>query len=166
MAIVKEWTCMAHGAFDGPDQKCPHGCGASMVQRAFRTAPAIQSSGYRTINTTMQALAAEHGLSDIRNRAAVQDGTGMRRADAATYQRLNQATELVMSASRSGMQGMDAGSFFKPLNQFQPGSTGDGGALRRDSAAGTVAAGGIPLTAPRAQLVAAPHDGSNAGVAE
>ena len=155
MPVMKEWTCMAHGDFDGYEQKCPHGCGSSMVARAYRTAPSIQSAGYRSINKTMVSLAADHGLTDIHNRNSSQNGTGMRRADYATHQRLNRATEIVMHASRSGQPGADAGSYFKPLNEFRPGSTGEGGVIRRE--AGQVTSAGIPLTAPRPQLVAAPH---------
>lgn len=179
MAIVKEWTCMAHGAFDGYEQKCPHGCGASMVVRAFRTAPSIQSAGYRGINATMNSLAAEHGLTNMNTRSAIQDGTGQRRADHATYQRLTQATQIVMNASRSGQQGLDAGQYFKPLSEYRPGS-GGGGALQAEGgtlapmhegsdvmirSGGQITAGGIPLAPPQAQVVAA-HDGRNAGLPE
>ena len=61
MAIVKEFTCLAHGAFDSSEAVCPHGCGEGMVQRAFRTAPAIQSRSFRGINNTFETLARENG---------------------------------------------------------------------------------------------------------
>jgi hypothetical protein len=168
MAILKEWSCLAHGAFDGPSMDdgsnppCPHGCGISMVERAFRTAPTIQSQGYRNINRTFESLAAEHGLTDMNNRAAAQDGVSMRRSTPDTYRRLNQATELVMQSSRAGLVGQDASQFFKPLSQFQPGSTGEGGVLHR--AGEGVYAGGIPLAAPRAQIEAVPYEGKGDGL--
>ena len=168
MAIQKEWSCLAHGPFDGPslddgsNPGCPHGCGPSMVERVFRTAPFIQSAGYRSINATFESLAAEHGLTNMSNRNAIQDGMGMKRSTPETYRRLNTATEMIMHASKSGQQGADASSYFKPLSGFQPGSTGDGGVLHREG--GQVMAGGIPLSAPKPTLVAAPHDGKSAGV--
>ena len=168
MAIQKEWQCLAHGFFDSPslddgsNPSCPHGCGVSMVQRVHRTAPMIQTQGFRNINSTFQRLAEDHGLSDMTNRSAIQDHTGMRRADAATYSRLNKATEIVMGASRSGQQGADASQFFKPLNQFQPGSTGEGGVLHREN--GVVKSGDIPLTNPKPRLDAPAFDGSSMGL--
>ena len=158
MAIQKEWTCMAHGAFDAPEAVCPQGCGDGMVQRAFRTAPSIQSRSFRGINDTFETLARENGLSNMRNA----NGEGMRRADAGTYQRLNEATELVIGSSRAGLAGVDAGSFFKPLNQFQPGSTGDGGVIQRNGS--QVLSGAIPLNTPQPQLESAPFDGRSLGL--
>ena len=166
--IIKEWNCLAHGAFDGPslddgaNPPCPHGCGNSMVERSFRTAPSIQSQGYRNINASFKSLAAEHGLTNMSNKNAMQDGIGMKRSTPETYRRLNQATEMIMGASKSGMQGMDAGQFFKPLSAYQPGSTGEGGVLHRDSSG--VSSAGIPLRAPTPNLVAAPHDGRESGL--
>ena len=158
MAVQKEWTCLAHGAFDSSESVCPHGCGEGMVERAFRTAPTIQSRSFRGINNTFETLARENGLSNMRNA----EGQGMRKADAQTYQRLNEATALVMGSSKAGMAGMDAGEFFKPLNQFQPGSTGDGGVLQRQG--NQVLSGAIPLNMPAPQLEAAPFDGKSLGL--
>jgi hypothetical protein len=168
MAVQKEWNCLAHGAFDGPSMDdganppCPHGCGNSMVERAFRTAPSIQSAGYRQINATMTSLAAEHGLTDMANRSTSQDGIGMRRATPETYKRLNEATALIMQSSRSGQVGVDASQYFKPLSGFQPGSTGEGGALHREGS--QVMVGGLALNSPKPILEAAPFDGRNAGL--
>jgi len=168
MAVLKEFQCLAHGDFDGFSlddgsvPACPKGCGPSMVQRVFRTAPAVQSAGYRQMNRTFDSLAQQHGLSNMSNRNAVQDHTGMRRADSGTYRRLNEATEMVVGPSKAGITGTDVGSFFKPLNQFQPGSTGDGGVLHR-TAEGGVVSGAIPLTTPKAVAVGS-HDGRQAGL--
>ena len=178
MAIVKEWVCYAHGDFDAPSLEdgspppCPHGCGSGMVERVFRTAPALQSAGYRGINATFESLAREHGLTDMNNSGR----DGMRRADYATHRRLNSATEMIMGASRSGRQGTDASEFFKPLSGFQPGSTGDGGALRRVGGSevemqgggkfvtgGNLVAGEIPLARPTA-IPTASFDGTKLGL--
>ena len=183
MAIIKEYRCLAHGDFDSPSLDdgsppgCPHGCGVSMVQRVYRTAPMIQTQGYRNINSTFQRLAEDHGLSDMSNRNAVQDGTGMRRADAATHARLNRATEMVMGSSRSGNQGQDASQFFQPLGNFQPGSTGEGGALQRVGGStvemrkggtfvegGTLMSGQTPLLPPKPKLDAPAFNGGSLGL--
>ena len=182
MAVVKEFDCLAHGGFDGFSLDdgsvpgCPKGCGPSMVQRVFRTAPAVQSAGYRRMNNTFENLAREHGLSNIQNRSSIQDQTGMRMADYAAHKRLKEATEAVIGPSRAGLSGVDAGSFFKPLGEFQAGSTGDGGALQRVGAnevemkkggtfktGGTLLSGAIPLSTPK-PLVEGVHNGAGAGL--
>jgi len=168
MAVTKEWNCLAHGAFDGPsldddsNPPCPHGCAPNMVVRAYRTFPSVQSAGYRSINASFEALARDQGVTNMNNRSAIQDGTGMRMTTPEQMKRLNHATELIMHASRSGQNGADASQYFKPLNEFTPGSTGEGGVLHRDGA--RVFSGSIELGAPKPALVAAPHDGSDAGL--
>jgi hypothetical protein len=163
MAVLKEWTCLAHGAFDGYElddgakPHCPHGC-VGMTQRAFRTAPAFQTKGYRNMNSTFETLAREQGVSNLDNRG----GGGMRRADYATHKRLNDATAMIMHASKSGMKGHDASQFFRPLDQYQAGSTGEGGAMRKENGVTTVA--GVPLTAPGVQVEGRPFNGQSLGV--
>ena len=161
--IVKEWSCLAHGAFDGTEPSCPFGCkGQGMVQRAFRTPPTIQSQGYRTMNNTFENLARDQGLSNLNNRSAIQDGMGMRMADSAAHQRLAQATEMIMGSSRSGLQGTDASEYFKPLNNFRPGSTGEGGVIHR--VGDTVMAGNVPLPSPKPKLEAPAFNGQSLGL--
>lgn len=186
--IIKEWNCLAHGAFDGPSMDdganppCPHGCGTSMVERAFRTAPAFQTQGYRNINATFETLAREQGVTNMSNKHAMQDGIGMRKSTPDTYRRLNEATELVMQHSRAGLQGMDAGAYFKPLSDFGAvgGSTGQG-TVRKDSSMSvtdskgvvhtygtgrTILDNGVSLGLPAPALVAAPFNGSGLGTPE
>jgi hypothetical protein len=115
----------------------------------------------------------------MNNRAAAQDGIGMQRATPETYRRLNEATQLIMHASKSGQVGADAGQFFKPLNPgFNPAATGGGpihaeGGVSRPAAkdssmmirsGGQVSAGAIPLNLPKPALTHAPFDGSGMGV--
>ena len=158
MAIQKEYVCMAHGDFDATEPKCPHGCaGDLMVQRVFRTAPTIRSASFGNINRTFESLAAEHGLSNMNNSG----GGGMRRADYDAHRRLNQATQLLVQGGDRG--GMDVSDVFKPIGNFQPGSTGDGGALRKVDGH-TVNSAGIPLNMPAPRLEARPFDGKSLGL--
>lgn len=146
---------MAHGAFDGPEAVCPQGCDGTMVVRAYRTAPSIQSRGYRGINRSFETLARENGLTDMHNR----DGQGMRRADRHTHERLRQQTEMIVQSG--DRKGMDVSQVFQPMSNFRPGSTGGGGAIQRDG--GQITVGGVPLERPR-HVVEYAHDGRNAGL--
>lgn len=171
MAVLKEFVCLAHGDFeaytdmDGPVPSCPQGCHPSMTQRAFRTAPSIQSHGYRGLNSTFETLAREHGLSDMSNRSAIQDGTGQRRANADTYRRLNEATEMVIGPARAaGMSGRNAGDFFKPLREFGNVGGSAQSSLHR-SADGTVSNDmGTTFSNPTPKLQAPAFDGSKLGL--
>ena len=163
MAVIKEWVCMAHGDFDGPDAVCPSGCmGTGMIQRAFRTAPAIQSAGYRSVNASMASLAAEHGLSDM---ATVRPGEARTRVTYEQRRRTSQQSEM-LGHGDNGEQ--DMGAYFKPL-----GAMGQLGAqppsLVRDAATGRVVAtdGAGNTVASFAQPkvhVAGRHDGTKAGL--
>ena len=185
--IIKEWNCLAHGAFDGPSMDdgahppCPHGCSNSMVERAFRTAPAFQSQGYRNMNATFETLAREQGVTNMSNKHAMQDGIGMRRSTPETYRRLNEATELVMQHSKSGQIGVDAGSYFKPLSDFGMVGASAQSAMRKDSvvshtdsqgqshtfgAGRTVLDNGAVLALPTPKLEAAPFNGTGLGTPE
>ena len=155
--IVKEYLCAAHGDFDAGEPKCPQGCGGSMVQRVFRTAPTIQSAGYRNMNRTFNSLAQEHGLSNMRNAP----GQSMRRAGPEVHDRLNRATELIIGAGRAA-QGMDAGQFFKPMSAMSGASVGGGGVLHREN--GRMNSGGIPIPTPGVRLDAPAYDGRANGV--
>jgi hypothetical protein len=66
MAVVKEWRCLAHGAFDSSQGVCPSGC--STVIREFRTAPGTRSAGTKASDAALERLADKYGLSDMSNR--------------------------------------------------------------------------------------------------
>lgn len=150
---------MVHGGFDGAEQRCPSGCGESMVVRAFRTPVGIGSATLKNTNRTLQALADDHGLTDMHQR----DGTGMRRADAATHARLREAAEQMTAPS-----GRDVSELFKPVtDRFQMGKTpvpigelslsrdtrGANGAIYRNPETGAVSVGaGIALNTPRPKV--------------
>jgi hypothetical protein len=155
MAVLKEWVCMAHGDFDSTEAVCPHGCsGEIMVQRAFRTAPMIQSAGYARINSTFDSLAAEQGVTNMSNSSGQQ-----RRADYATHKRLAAANDMLI---RNGpRKGQDAGEFFKPVGSVNLATTG-GGALQKQGSQ-TVNSLGVPLSTPSVR-VEGRHDGTKAGL--
>lgn len=163
MPVVKEFRCMAHGDFESPEATCPHGCsGPGMVDRAFRTPVAIQTAGYRSVNRTFESLAAQHGLTDMRNAP----GESMRRADWHTHQRLETACEMV------GLQGNDVNAYFKPLSDFGKVGAAAGpqnSALSRDPATGRMQVmrdqALMTLGDPRATVqVAGKYDGTQAGL--
>ena len=66
MAIIKEWTCLAHGDFDGPEAVCPHGC--ETVTRSFRTAPGLKSDSTKGCDSRLEYLAEKYNLTDMSNR--------------------------------------------------------------------------------------------------
>lgn len=69
MAAIFDWMCDAHGHFEGPVGKCPHGCGAGMVKKVWLKAPGIQTSGKtKFIDKQMNAMAKEFGMTDMSNR--------------------------------------------------------------------------------------------------
>ena len=142
MAVLKEYECIVHGDFEGKfegDAACPHGCtGSGMVQRVFRTAPAHQSAAFGNLNRNFEQLAREHGLTDMSNRS----GEGMRKSTWQGERRLQQATEMVIGKSRGGLQGQDAGDYFKPLKDFgQVGANAQGSLGKAEQRTVTDAAG-------------------------
>lgn len=70
MAIVREFTCAAHGAFESKRErpKCPKGCSARFVTQEFRTAPAIGGVA-KHVDRELNHLASDYRLTDIRNNA-------------------------------------------------------------------------------------------------
>lgn len=66
MAVNKEWRCLAHGAFEGAEGVCPHGC--TTVVREFRTAPAAKSAKTKNSDKALENLARRFGLTDMSNR--------------------------------------------------------------------------------------------------
>ena len=63
MAVTKEFRCLAHGAFEGTDARCPHGC--TTVIREFRTAPGSRSAKTKASDTALERMAKRYQLSDI-----------------------------------------------------------------------------------------------------
>lgn len=64
---LREYFCKAHGEFEAYAPTCPAGCPASFVKQEIRTAPAIRSGSTKHTDTTIRNLAADYGLTDVKN---------------------------------------------------------------------------------------------------
>lgn len=72
MAILKEFTCAAHGPFEefvSQDEipMCPKGCSKRFVRREIRTAPATRGVVMGRLDGLQKDLAHDFGLSDIKS---------------------------------------------------------------------------------------------------
>lgn len=68
MAVLKEFKCLAHGFFDGWEPKCPNGCtGDELIMRVFLTPVGMKSDATKHNDSTIQSLASEYGMSDIKS---------------------------------------------------------------------------------------------------
>ena len=163
MAIVKEWECAAHGGFDSGEPVCPYGCrGTGMVERAFRTPPSIQTAGYRSVNATIDSLAAEAGVTQINQRG----GDGMLRTDWHARKRMSESLEMM---GHGDLAGQDLSRFFVSASNVGAirAKSGDlRGPLARD-ATGHMAAQfddqQVPFGPPKIR-VAGEFDGREAGL--
>jgi hypothetical protein len=77
MAILKEFTCAAHGPFEefvkqDETPSCPKGCSKRFVRREIRTAPATRGVVMGRMDGLQKDLAHDFGLSDLK----VQRDTG------------------------------------------------------------------------------------------
>ena len=71
MAVLKEFYCKAHGAFEefvknDRMPKCPKGCSPRFVSREFRTAPSIRGVSTGRMDGLQRELAHDFGLSDLK----------------------------------------------------------------------------------------------------
>lgn len=71
MAVLREYRCLQHEIeFESCDDipACPKGCTSrSVIVREFRTPFSIGSERTHTIDTVQRQLAADYGLTDMRN---------------------------------------------------------------------------------------------------
>lgn len=65
MAVLKEFICMAHGAFESSEEKCPHGCKGTMVSREFRTAPNTFMVS-KNMDSSLRNLSNDYNMNDIK----------------------------------------------------------------------------------------------------
>jgi hypothetical protein len=68
MAVLKEWSCAAHGEFEAYEGVCPYGCSSRFVKREIRTAPAIRHGKTNNTDNLTKQLAADFSLPDISTR--------------------------------------------------------------------------------------------------
>lgn len=70
MAANYDWKCAAHGVFSGPKPgKCPHGCGAGMVEMIWLQMPGTIGDKTKTTDNMRQQLADHFGMTDVQARA-------------------------------------------------------------------------------------------------
>lgn len=67
MAVLDDYKCLAHGYFEAWEPKCPKGCDGEAVVKVFLQAVGTRSDSTRHADTTLQGLAKEYGMSDIKS---------------------------------------------------------------------------------------------------
>lgn len=151
MAIMKEWSCAAHGFFDSEVAICPHGCsGAGFIERVIRTAPAFNSARTANIDKTLVGLAHQFGMTDMNN----QNGTGaVKRGDPGANKRLEEFNDMVKARFGSPWQSVTPGGVQQPDGTIK-GGNGTGGATQHIQGLG--ANGGSALTRDEAGQVSVP----------
>ena len=65
--ILREYRCLGHGSFEAYEPVCPYGC--TTVEREYLTAPAMGNAKTAATDTALKALAADYGLTDLKNGA-------------------------------------------------------------------------------------------------
>lgn len=112
MAILKEFTCKAHGSFEvwvqqDETPKCPKGCSKRFVSREFLTPPSVNGVVVGTLDQMQKEIASSFNLSNLK--VSEKDGTS------------------VMQNLRSGTKKEDFSPFWasdpnpkKMLNDFKP----------------------------------------------
>ena len=65
MAVLRSYSCAAHGYFDAWEAKCPHGC--KKVTQVFTKPFSIKSSRTKTADKTLDSLASEFKMTNIKS---------------------------------------------------------------------------------------------------
>ena len=71
MAILKEFSCKAHGSFEAWVQqdetpKCPKGCSKRFVTREYLTPPSINGAVVGTLDQMQKDIAKDFNLSNLK----------------------------------------------------------------------------------------------------
>ena len=71
MAVLKEWTCRAHGDFEafaeqGETPECPKGCSSRWVTREIRSAPAARNVVTGRMDQLQRDVASDFGLNNLK----------------------------------------------------------------------------------------------------
>lgn len=67
MAVLREWKCAHHGSFESSHPICPNfGCESEAVEREFRTAVSIVSSGRRRFDNGIKQTVDGMRLGNLR----------------------------------------------------------------------------------------------------
>jgi hypothetical protein len=65
MAVLRSYSCSRHGVFDAWEAECPHGC--KDVTQVFTKAFSIKSSRTKTADKTLDGLAKDFKMTDIKS---------------------------------------------------------------------------------------------------
>lgn len=65
MAILREFRCAAHGAFESKDGECPAGCSPRFVVQEIRTPPSHLSGKTKRSDHELRQLSLDYRMSDI-----------------------------------------------------------------------------------------------------
>ena len=65
MAVLRSYSCAAHGYFDAWEAKCSHGC--KKVTQVFTKPFSIKSSRTKTADKTLDSLASEFKMTNIKS---------------------------------------------------------------------------------------------------
>lgn len=65
--ILNDYKCLAHGYFEAWEARCPKGCDGEAVVKVFLQAVGTRSDGTKHADSTLQSLANEYGMSDIKS---------------------------------------------------------------------------------------------------
>lgn len=124
MAIIKEWSCAAHGFFDNAEPICPRGCkGEHFIQRAFITPPSIGTARTKNIDKTLVGLANRFGMTDMNN----QNGTGaVKRPDPNAVNRLEEFGQMMKQKFGDPWQAVTPGGTQMPDGSIKGGNGGGG----------------------------------------
>lgn len=159
MAVVKEFICMAHGAFESSEESpsCPRGC--TTVRRAFLTAPGVASDRTKNIDRTLDSLAKSHGMTDISNRG----GRAAKRADPNAEKRQREFNDFIKSRYGEGWGAVPKGGTLNvQTGQIEGGGPGVGGALAQYHASADNVLGEVKeALVPKPVLVRQDHEKLN-----
>jgi len=78
MAVLKDYSCNAHGFFESWEPVCPKGCkGEGMIQVVHLQAASFNSASTKNLDNTIKGLAKQFNLTDMNNK----DGQPVKRVD-------------------------------------------------------------------------------------
>lgn len=159
MAIIKEWSCAAHGFFESEEAVCPRGCkGGMFIQRVILTAPGLNTARTKNIDKTLVGLANQFGLTDMNN----QNGTGaVKRGDPGANKRMEEYNAMIKARFGSPWQSVTPGGMQMPDGTIKGGSAG-AGAVQHIQTMG--ASGGSAITRDEIGQVSVPFVDSGVSV--
>ena len=91
MAVLHDYVCLAHGKFESREAKCPHGCGAGMVEKVFLKTGGMISARTQGIDRNLSQLALDFGMTNMSN----QGGRSIKQAGGQTEEQARAMREML-----------------------------------------------------------------------